>query len=307
MPTPRDPITGTAAIPLDAVPGDAVATAPEALPQSAVKPGTATASQLCIAADNAPNPVAYCAQIYNIPAQRVVVVSSWAALMAEIFKYGRIDTLVLLTHGGLSPGEIYLGDAQRTLGQWAQGASAEDSGDPFPGLATYPGSIGTLLLEGCGVGADPPALLAFKQRVPVGSVEAWSMSRYLDLYTLTVTGNATTVAQQYLASGDFERAAPYLPKGSLGGTYNASDLAGLLVSQSGFALFAEVYGDSLPFGLERFGKLVAKPDLPFQTGVHFTRAEGLANTVVTRTPAEADALRGSLGESRAALHRVVAR
>ena len=296
-----------AAVPSDAVPGDAVATAPEALPQAAVKPGTGTASQLCIAADNAPDPVAYCAQIYNIPAQRVAVVSSWAALMAEIFKYSRIDSLVLLTHGGLSPGEIKLGEAQRTLGQWAQGATAEDSSDPFPGLASYPGSIGTLLLEGCGVGADPPALLAFKQRVPVGSVEAWSMGRYLDLYTLTATGNAATVAQRYLSSGDFERAAPYLPKGALGGTYQASELAALLTSRSGFALFAEVYGSSLPFGLQRFGELVAAPELPFQTGVHFTRAEGLANTAVIRTPAEAEALRGSLGESRAALRRVVAR
>ena len=303
---PPDPITGVAAVPLDAVPGDAVATAPEALPQAAVKPGTATAGQLCIAADNAPNPVVYCAQIYNIPAQRVVVVSSWAALMAEIFKYSRIDTLVLLTHGGLSPGEVSLGEAQRTLGQWAQGAAAEDSGDPFPGLSTYPGSIGTLLLEGCSVGADPPALLAFKQRVPVARVEAWSMGRYLDLYTITVKGDAASVAQQYQSSGDFERASAYLPKGSQGGTYQASELSTLLVKQSGLALFAEVYGTSLPFALQRFADIVASPDLPFQTGVHFTRAEGLRNTVAVRTPQEAEALRAALGEERAGLRRVVA-
>ena len=67
MPTPPDPITGMPAIPLDAVPGDAVATAPEALPQAAVKLGSRTASQLCIAADDAPDPALYCAQTTTSP------------------------------------------------------------------------------------------------------------------------------------------------------------------------------------------------------------------------------------------------
>jgi hypothetical protein len=142
VPTPSDPVASTAAVPLDALPGDAVAAGPEAVPQAAVKPGTSTANQLCVAADNAPDPVRYCGQFFSIPANRVVVVSSWQGMMDEIFKYSRIDTLVVLTHGGISRGEISLGQAQRTLGQWAQGVSSQDSGDPFAGFVTFPGSIG---------------------------------------------------------------------------------------------------------------------------------------------------------------------
>ncbi|HEX6013708.1 MAG TPA: hypothetical protein VFY87_18295 [Geminicoccaceae bacterium] len=307
MPTPPEPVAGTAAVPLDAVPGDAVAAGPEALPEAAVKLGTSTAGQLCIAADNVPNPVLYCGQFFNIPANRVVVVSSWGGMMNEIFRYSRIDTLVVLTHGGNSPGEINLGEAQRTLGQWARGASSEDSGDPFAGLATFPGSIGTLHLEGCKVGADPAALLSFKQQVPVTSVESWSMGRYLDLYSITVSGSAEAVVQQYRASGDFTRASPYLPKGPLGGVYQASELESLLLNGSRFAIFAEVFGASLPFGTQRFGDLVAMPNPPFVPGTHLTRAEGLRNAVTVRTLQDASTLKAQIDSSRPILHRVIAR
>jgi hypothetical protein len=308
MPTPSDPATGTAAVTLDAVPGDAVATGPEALPQAAVKPGTSTASQLCIAADNAPDPVLYCRQIFNMPANQVVVVPSWKAMMDEIFKYSRIDKLVVLTHGGLSPGEIYLGQAQRTLGQWAAGASSEDSIDPFTGLAAYQGSIGTLHLEGCSVGADPAALLSFKQRVPVGSVEAWSMGRYLDRYVYTASGNVAAVVQQLHASGDLVRASPYLPKGPLGGTYQATELESLLLRDSQFALFAEIFAkDSLPFGTQPFGDLVAMPSPPFVEGTHFARAEGLRDATIVRSAQEAAELQALIDRERPLLYRVIAR
>lgn len=313
MPTPSDPATGAAAVTLDAVPGDAVAAGPEALPQAAVKPGTSTASQLCIAADNAPDPVLYCRQIFNMPASRVVVVSSWKEMMDEIFKYSRIDTLVLLTHGGVSPGEISLGSeqgltSQRTLGEWAKGVSSENSGDPFVGLATWPGTIGTLYLEGCSVGADPAALLSFKQRVPVTSVEAWSMGRYLDTYVYTASGNVAAVVQQLQTSGDLVRASPYLPKGSLGGTYSASELESLLLRDSQFALFAEIFAkNSLPFEDQLFGNLVAMPSPPFREGIHFTRAEGLRNATIVRTPQDAAELQALIDRERSLLYRVIAR
>ncbi len=308
MPTPSDPATGTAAVTLDAVPGDAVAAGPEALPQAAVKPGTSTASQLCIAADNTPDPVLYCRQIFNMPASRVVVVSSWKEMMDEIFKYSRIDTLVLLTHGGLSPGEIRLGEAQRTLSQWATGASSEDSIEPFTGLAAYQGSIGTLHLEGCSVGADPAALLSFKQRVPVGSVEAWSMGRYLDTYVYTASGNVAAVVQQLQTSGDLVRASPYLPKGALGATYQPSELESLLLKNKQFAVFAEIYSDhNFPFGTQPFGDLVAMPSPPFVEGTHFTRAEGLRNATIVRTPQDAAELQALIDRERPLLYRVIAR
>jgi hypothetical protein len=307
MPTPTDPVAGTAAVPLDAVPGDAVAAGPEALPEAAVKPGTSTATQLCIAGDNTPSPVLYCGQFFNIPPSRVVVVSSWGGMMTEIFKYSRIDTLVVLTHGASGGGEIQLGEAQRTLGQWARGVSSEDSDDPAPGFVTFPGSIGTLHLEGCSVGADPAALLRFKQQVPAASVEAWSMGRYLDVYAITVEGSAATVVQRYQASGDFTRASPYLPKGSMGGVYQASELEALLLRNSQFAIFAEIFGESLSFGTERFGDLAAMPSPPFVPGTHFTRAEGLRNATTVRTPQDAETLKAQIDSSRPVLYRVIAR
>jgi hypothetical protein len=141
----------------------------------------------------------------------------------------------------------------------------------------------------------------------VTSVEAWSMGRYLDLYSITVTGSAGAVVQQYQASGDFVRASPYLPKGDKGGVHQASELESLLLNGSRFALFAEIFGEVLPFGFERFGDLVATPSPPFVPGAHFTRAEGLLNTTTVHTPQDASNLKARIDSTRPILYRVIAR
>lgn len=306
-PVPDDPIAGSAAVPSAAAPDDAVAAGDEALPQQAVRPETATADQLCIAGDDMPDPAHYCQQIFSIPSRGVVKVSSWQEMMAEIFKYGRIDTLVILSHGSPTGAVVEISKVQRTLSQLAGGMGSDVSTDPFPGLETWPGTIGTLHLEGCSVGSDPLALLQFKRRVPVSSVEAWSMGRYLDLYTVKVTGNAAAVVQEFKDRGDFVRAEPYLPKGPHGGTYVARDLEAALLNAKQFAIFADIYGDSFSFALEPFGELVAMPDPPFVQGVHFTRADGLRNATVVKTEADAADLRALIDASRPVLHKVIAR
>jgi hypothetical protein len=305
MPTPSDPVASTAAIPLDAVPGDAVAAGPEAVPEAAVNRGTTT-DQLCILADdtNISNPAMYSKQFFNIAENKVVVVSSWQRMMDEIFKYSKIETLFVVSHG--FAGEILLGGAQKTLDQWANG-KLEDTEEPFVGLATFPGSIGTLHIEGCSVGADPEALLSFKQKVRVTRVEAWSMFRYLELYVRTVTGDAAASVQQYRASGEGTRASPYLPKGQGGDTYKASELESKLLQASKFEIFAEIFGNDLPFGGTQFVRLV-EPNPPFtiDPNKHFARSQAITERV--RTPQEAIALKGpdKIGASMPVLYRVIA-
>ncbi len=315
MPTPSDPATGTAAVTLDAVPGDAVAAGPEALPQAAVKPGTSTASQLCIAADNAPDPVLYCRQIFNMPASRVVVVSSWKGLMDEIFKYSRIDTLVLLTHGGLSPGEISLGSeqgltGQRTLAEWAKGVSSENSGDPFVGLATWPGldrhaasrglqrrrsSCGALELQAAGAGNERRGVVDGPlSRHHTCTPRAATLPRSSN----SSRPRATSIARPRPTCPRARSAAPTVPASS------RACSSGILSSRSSARSSPR---NSIPFGDQRFGNLVAMPSPPFREGIHFTRAEGLRNATIVRTPQDAAELQALIDRERSLLYRVIAR
>lgn len=303
-PLPDDAVTGSAAVRVDAIPGDAVAAGDDAVPVQAVASAKGSTPSLCLVDNVVANPELYCRQLFNVTADKVRVVTTWGELAGAIYSYSRIGTLVIVSHAASA--ELMIGLKARTLSMFAAGVKPEDNEDPFPGLAAYPGSIGTLVFDGCAVGRDPSAVLDFARRVPVSKVEAWTKFRWIDLYSTYLTGDRDDALARIRASGELERVSPHLPKGSDGGTYSAAELEAELARNGQVAFWMEVYGEyhDLEFGKTAV-ELAAMPSLPFVPGTHFTRADGLRNTLDVHTQADAQSAMTEINRSRPVLHKLV--
>lgn len=255
-------------------PGDAIAPSHEVTPQQSIKPSRGTERLLAIVTKSLPfSEFFYCKELFGIPSNKVIHVSRWGELVAEITAYERIDTLVIVTHG--APGELLVGSRQRLIIELANGA--KDS-DPFTGLKYWSGSIGTLKLEGCSLGADPKAVYEFAEAVNVTRIEAWTMGHYLSLYDGITTGDRADAVDKWLKSGRLERASPWLLKNGDGATWSVKELEQELLKNGEFAHIAEVFGNSLPFGDKKFSKLMNDPNFNFDPDVHFPRAVGVRET-----------------------------
>lgn len=291
-----DDVLGTAAIRLDAIPGDAVAAGEEALPRQAVVPGKGTVTALCVVDKVVPEPYLYCQEFHGISSDKVVVVSAWKEALDAIFEYQRVATLIIVSHS--TGTDVSIGGLQRTFNQIA------DGDDRLPGFKSWTGSAGTLKLDGCSAGSDPPSLLAFARKIPVGKVEAWSLGRYLNPFALTAEGNRAAVVDDFKGKGYFERSAPYMPKGDTGSTFRADELERELLSDGRFVHFVEVFGIAFAFGLSSFEDLLKQPELPFIEGQHLVRAQGERESV--HTDQEASDLFLRVNSSRLALYQVIA-
>jgi hypothetical protein len=249
-----------------------------------------------VVADVVPEPYLYCQQLHAIPSDKVVVVASWQEALNAVFAYERIGTLVIVTHG--LGADLQIGGLHRTLNQLAEGD------ERAAGLASWAGSAATLKLDGCMVGDNPPALLAFARKISVDRVEAWSLGRYIAPLTLTAEGNRAAVVEDYRSKGYFERAAPYMPKSVPGATYTAAELESELLANGRSSHFIEVFGVSFDFGTSGPAQLLAMPVSPFVEGKHFPRTQAIRESC--HTDQEAADLFLRVNSSRLSLYQVVA-
>jgi hypothetical protein len=132
------------------------------------------------------------------------------------------------------------------------------------------------------------------------------MDRYLGPYGRRVTGNRELHVERLRASGELERAAPYLPKGEMGKNHTVAELEYELLRTGKFDHFGELLGNGRPFEGQRFGDLVAAPTSPFDPAKHFTRAQGLRNSRTIRSDTAATGLAEMINASRPVLYHVVA-